>query len=152
MGDAAAALPHAESAAVTYRELDFPHSLARTLCTVGSIHATLGKVDTARRVLFDGLIEQQRTNRDAALPGLLEAIAGLYPDAPVAPQLLGSAAALREQWNVPVFPSERAQHERRHADLRARCTDAEFDRAFAAGRSLTRDDAIQSALALQQRS
>jgi hypothetical protein len=74
----------------------------------------------------------------------------MYPDAPVAPQLLGSAAALRERWNVPVFPSERAEHEKRHADVRARLPDADFDRAFAVGRSLTRDDVIRSALALQQ--
>ena len=80
---------------------------------------TLGEVDAARRALFDGLIEQQRANRDTALPGLLEAIVGMYPDAPVAAQLLGSAAALREQWNVPVFPFERAQHESRLAVVHA---------------------------------
>ncbi|HEV2039225.1 MAG TPA: hypothetical protein VGT81_04125, partial [Casimicrobiaceae bacterium] len=86
------------------------------------------------------------------LPELLEAIAGMYPDAPVAPQLLGSAAALREQWNAPVFPFEREEHERRLADVRARYPDADFDGAFAVGRALTRDDAIRSALALQQSS
>ena len=41
MGEAAAALPHAESAATTYRELGFPHSLAHALCTLGRVHATL---------------------------------------------------------------------------------------------------------------
>ena len=152
LGEAAAALPHAESAAATYRELGFPHALARVLCTVGRIHAALGEADAARRALFDGLIEQQRANRDTALPGLLEAIAGMYPDAPVAAQLLGSAAALREQWNVPVFPFEREEHERRLANVHAKYPDAEFDRAFAVGRGLTRDHAIQSALALQQSS
>jgi predicted ATPase/class 3 adenylate cyclase len=152
MGEAAAALPHAESAAATYRELGFPHSLAHALCTVGRVHAALGEIDVARRSLFAGLIEQQRANRDTRLPGLLETIAGMHADAPVAPQLLGSAAALREKWNVPVFPSERAEHESRHADVRARHPDADFDRAFAVGRALTRDDAIQSALALQQSS
>jgi len=152
MGEAPAALPHAESAATTYRELGFPHSLAHALCTLGRVHATLGGLDAARRALFDGLIAEQRANRDAALPGLLEAIAAMYPDAPVAPQLLGSAAALREKWNVPVFPAERAEHESRHADVRARHPDTDFDRAFAAGRALTRDDAIQSALVLQQSS
>ena len=152
LGEAAAALPHAESAAATYRELGFPHSLARALCTVGRVHFKLGEVDAARRALFDGLIEQQRANRDTALPGLLEAIAGMHPDAPVAPQLLGSAAALRELWNVHVFPSERAEHESRHADVRARHPDADFDRTFAVGRALTRDDAIQSALSLRQSS
>ena len=76
----------------------------------------------------------------------------MHPDAPVAAQLLGSAAALREQLNVPLLPTERAERERRHADVRARHPDTEFNRAFAAGRTLTRDDAIQSALALRQSS
>jgi hypothetical protein len=140
------------AAAATYRELGFPQSLARALCTVGRVHAALGEIDAARRALFDGLLVQRRANRDTALPGLLEAIAGMYPDAPVAAQLLGSAAALREQWSVPVFPSERAEHEPRHANVRAKYPGAEFDRAFAVGRGLTRDHAIQSALALQQSS
>ena len=152
MGDGAAALPHAESAAASYRELGFPLPLARALCTVGCIHATLGQGDAARRALFSGLIEQQRAHRDTPLPELLEAIAGLHPDAPAAPQLLGSAAALREQLNVPLLPAARAQRERRHAEVRARHPDAAFERAFALGRALTRDETIRSALALRQAS
>jgi predicted ATPase/class 3 adenylate cyclase len=150
MGDATAALRHAQSAAETFRKLGFSHSLAGTLRIIGRVHAALGEVDAARRALFDGLIEQQRANRDIALPGLLEAIAGMHPDAPVAPQLLGSAAVLREQWNVAVFPAEREEYERWHAAVRAKHAPVDFDRAVAAGRALTRDETIQSALALLQ--
>ena len=151
-GDAAGALRHAESAAATYRELGFPHSLAGTLRIISRVHAALGNVGAARRALFDGLVEQRRANRDHALPKLLEAIAGMHPEAPIAPQLLGKSAVLREQGNVPIFPAERAEYESWHAAVRAKHTDADFDRAFAAGRVLTRDDAIQSALALRQSS
>jgi tetratricopeptide (TPR) repeat protein len=151
-GDAAGALNHAESAAATYRELGFPHSLAGTLRIISRVHVALGDVDAARRALFDGLVEQRRANRDHALPKLLEAVAGMYPDAPIAPQLLGKSAALREQWNVPVFPAERAEYETWHTAVRAKHIDPDFDRAFAAGRVLTRDDAIRSALALRQSS
>src|SRR6266487_616634 len=59
MGEAEAALSHAESAAATYRDLGFAHSLAHALCTLGRVHATLGGLDAARRALFDGLNEQQ---------------------------------------------------------------------------------------------
>jgi hypothetical protein len=149
MGDAAAALPHAESAAETYRELGFPLSRARALCTLGCIHATLGQGDAARRALFDGLAEQQRAERDAGLPELLELIAATHAGDPVAAQLLGAAAALRERLDVSLLPSERAERERRHADVRAQHAEAAFSRAFAFGRTQTRDEAVRSALALR---
>ncbi|HEU5297150.1 MAG TPA: winged helix-turn-helix domain-containing protein [Burkholderiaceae bacterium] len=149
MGDEAAALQHAESAAETYRELGMPLSLAISLCTVGCIHAKLGQGDAARNALFSGLIAQQRATADTYLPEQLESIAALHPDAPVAAQLLGAAATLREQLNVLLLPYDRAQRERRHADVRMKQPAAEFNLAFAAGRALTRDDAIRSALALR---
>ena len=152
MGDGAQALPHAQSAADAYRELGFPLYRARALCTLGCIHAALGDGDAARRALFDGLGEQQRATRDTWLPDLLEMIAATYAADPVAPQLLGAAAAMRERSNIPLLPSDRVQHERRHADVRARHPEAAFDRAFALGRALTRDDAIQAASALRQNS
>ena len=151
-GDVAEALPYAESAAVTYRQLGFSLPLAQALCTVGCIHARLGQGHTARRALFDGLFEQQRAKRDTALPELLEAIAAMDPDTLVAAQLLGAASALREQPNIALLPAERAESERRHADVRARHPEEAFDRAFAFGRALTRDDAVQAALALRQSS
>jgi len=149
MGDGAEALQHAEWAAETFRELDMPLALAPALYTVGCIHAELGDEDVARHALFSGLVEQQRASRDTYLPEQLEAIASMFPDASVAPQLLGSAAALREQLNVPLLPYDRAQREQRHATVRAQHRHAEFDRGFRAGRALTRDEAIQNALALR---
>ena len=150
MGDAAQALPHAQSAADAYRELGFPVYRARALCTLGCIQAALGDGDAARRALFDGLGEQQRATRDTGLPDLLEMIAATHAADPVAPRLLGAAAALRERSNIPLLPSDRVQHESRHADVRAKHPEASFDRAFALGSALTRDDAIQAALALRQ--
>ncbi|HKW82563.1 MAG TPA: hypothetical protein VJN68_02320 [Burkholderiaceae bacterium] len=126
--------------------------MAISLCTVGCIHAKLGQGDAARNALFSGLIEQQRADRDTHLPELLEAVAAMNPEVPAAAQLLGSAAAVRERLDISLLPVDRDESERRHADVRGQLPDAEFDRAFAAGRALTRDEAIQSALALQQRS
>ena len=149
LGDDAAALSHAESAAATYRELDLSLPLARALCTVGCIHATLGQRDAAQHTLFSGLFQQQRAYRDTHLPALLEAIAGMHPHAPDAARLLGAAQALREQLNVPLQPSDRAEHDRWHADVRAKHGPAAFDRAVALGRGMTRDDAIRTAMALR---
>jgi len=149
LGDGPSALPHAEAAAATYREMGFPLQAARALCTLGCIHAAMGQGEAARSALFTGLVEQQRADRDTHLPELLEAIAGLHPDAPEAARLLGSAAALREQMSLPLLPSDRVNRERQHAEVRAHHPGAEFERAFDAGRGLTRAEAIQSAMALQ---
>jgi predicted ATPase/DNA-binding winged helix-turn-helix (wHTH) protein len=151
IGDGSAALPHAQAAATTYREMDLPLQTARAFCALGCVHATMGQGAAARRALFTGLVAQQRADRDTHLPELLEAIAGLHPDAPEAARLLGSAAALREKMDLPLLPSDRADRERRHADVRARHPGASFDRAFDAGRALSRDEAIERALALQPR-
>src|SRR5258708_39763377 len=115
---------------------------------MGRVHATLRGLDAPRSALFDGINEQQRANRDPPLPGLLEAIAGMHPDASVAPQLLGSAAVLREQWNVPVFPAERAAYESLHPAGRAKHAPVDFNRALATVRAPTRDQASQNALSL----
>ena len=148
-GDGAAALVQAQSAAETYRELELPARRARALCMVGCMHAALGQAPAARRALFDGLFQQQRSNRDAQLPELFESIASLHPDATVAAQLLGSAAAVRERLNVPLLPVERVERERRHANVIAKHSAEAFEQAFALGRALTRDDAIQAALGLR---
>jgi hypothetical protein len=152
MGDDAAALQHAESAVETLSGLGMPLAMAISLCTVGCIHAKLGQGDAARRALFSGLLEQQRADRDTYLPELLEAVAAMHPEVPAAAQLLGSAAAVRERLDIPLLPVDREVSERRHADVRARHPDSEFNCAFAAGRTLTRDEAIQNALALQRHS
>ena len=42
--------------------------------------------------------------------------------------LTDKVAVLREQGNVPIFPAERAEYESWHAAVRAKHTDADFDR------------------------
>jgi hypothetical protein len=109
----------------------------------------LGDIGAARRALFDGLSALQRANSDPWwLPTLLEAAAAMHSDAPIAPALLGGAAALREQWNIPVFPVERADYERCYAAVRAKHAGGDFDHAVTAGRSFTREEAIERASAL----
>ncbi|TMG81961.1 MAG: hypothetical protein E6H78_15810 [Betaproteobacteria bacterium] len=149
-GDAAGALSPAQSAAATFREHGSRVELAGALRIVGCIHAELGDRQAARHALLGAMDAQSGATFDRGLPRLLEAIAGMHPDASVAPQLLGGAAVLREQWNVPVFPAERAAYESLHAAVRAKHAPVDFDRALATGRALTRDEAIQNALALLQ--
>ena len=149
LGDTAGALRDAESAAATFRVIGArEHALADTLGLIASVHATRDDRDGAREALREGLTAQRRTNRDYGLPQLLEAVASMHPDAPPAAALLGCAAALREQWSLSILPAERVEHERRYAAVRRKHANADFDLAVAAGRALTRDDAIDKALGL----
>jgi tetratricopeptide (TPR) repeat protein len=103
-GAAAEALSHAEAAAATFRRQNALRPLAGALRSASGAHVALGDGEAARRALADALDAQRRTDYDRWLPRLLESVVGLWPQSPAAPSLLGSAAALRERWALPVFP------------------------------------------------
>ncbi len=149
-GDPSGALSHAQSAAATFREHGSRVELAGALRIVGFIHAELGDRKAARRALLDAIDAQSGVTFDRGLPRLLEAIAGMHPEAPVAAALLGNASAMRQHWKLLMLPAEREEHDRWHAAVRAAHSDGDFDRAVAAGRILTRDEAIRNARALLQ--
>jgi hypothetical protein len=147
-GDPAGALGHAQSAAATFREHVSRVELAGALHIVGCIHAEFGDRQAARRALLDAIDAQGGMAFDRGLSRLLEAIAGMHPEAPVAPALLGSASAMREHWKLSMLPAERTEHDRCHAAVRAAYDGGNFERALSTGRALTRDEAIQNARAL----
>ena len=62
--------------------------------------------------------------------------------------LLGAAAALREESGVPVPASEREDHDRAVAAARTTLGETAFAAAWAAGRALTMEEAVNEALAL----
>jgi hypothetical protein len=99
-------------------------------------------------VLSEALAVQRGTYDDRRLPSLLESVARLAPDAAAAPVLLGCAAVLRESLNTTVFPTERADFETAYSDVRARHPETDFDCAYAAGKALSRDAGIDTALSL----
>jgi tetratricopeptide (TPR) repeat protein len=149
-GDNGTALHEAEAAAAAFRELGDVrhHALARVLGLIATIHTALGNRDAARQALREALGSQRHASLDINLAGLLEKVAAMHPDAPSAPALLGSAAAMREQSHNPVFPAQREEYERCYAAVRAKQEPEEFERSVASGRALARDEAIGSALSL----
>ncbi|MES2103742.1 MAG: winged helix-turn-helix domain-containing protein [Pseudomonadota bacterium] len=149
MGDAEAALPLAEHAAAAYRGLELFRAATWALRTVGCIHARLGQNGKARHALFSGLLGLQERGHNTSLPELLEGIAGMHPNTPVAAQLLGAAESQREQRGIPIPSHESAERQRWHKTVRAELADAAFKHAFATGRSMTRDETIEAALALR---
>jgi tetratricopeptide (TPR) repeat protein len=148
MGEHELALRHAKDAAETSGSLGFHHNRAAALWLIGRAQQERHDLDAAMVAYFEALREIKLTTHDALLPALLEAAAGTHPGAPVAPRLIGCASAIREVRNIAVFPSERRDIERWIAAVKAAHRDA-FEREFAEGRSMTRDDAIAEALTLQ---
>jgi hypothetical protein len=60
--------------------------------------------------------------------------------------MLGAAEALREQADSVMLDFERASYEPMVASVRAALDDADFEAAWADGRSLNADDAVALAL------
>jgi len=142
------ALSVAESVVETHRRVGSRTMRAMGLRTLARVRNALGNIDEARRALCDAIEAQRPLERNHALPNLLEAVAGLSPDAAAAPMLLGGAATLRELWRVPLFPAERDEYERSYAAVRAQHGDDDFERGMASGRVLDRHAATDCALAL----
>ena len=148
IGDHSFALRHAEDAAAAEARLGFHQHRATALWLAGRCHEANGNRDAARRAYFEGMRAVAKTSVTSSLAGLVESIAGTHPGAPAAPRLLGFAAAAREAVNVSLLPSDRADQNRWVTAVRGAHRHA-FESEFAAGRSMTHDDAIAMALALE---
>ena len=148
-GEHALALIQAEEAGAVSARLGFHENAAAAKWLAGRSHEAKGDRGAARRAYFEGLRESAQSTSRAGLPRLLEAVGGLHANAPVAPRLLGLAAALLESSNTPVFPAERADVERWRAAVRAAHDPLVFDRLFTEGRTSRHEDAIAEALALE---
>ena len=148
MGHAAEALPMAQSVVDTFPRTGSRTILASGLNLLARVHKALGDHEASRRALSDAIEAHRALDPSRGLPSLLEVVAATYADTDVAPMLLGCAAALREQWRVPLFAPDRSEYERCYADVRSARTAQEFERAFASGHALGRDAAIERALEL----
>ncbi len=60
--------------------------------------------------------------------------------------MLGSATAIWEGHNLPLWPAERAEYERTLARARAGLDEATWQRAWDEGRALTTEQAVAYAL------
>jgi hypothetical protein len=76
------------------------------------------------------------------------AIIAIRREQPIrAARLFGAAEALRGRIDIPMTGYEREEYERQVADLRAGMDGKTFEAAWAEGRNLTMEEAIQIALA-----
>jgi predicted ATPase/class 3 adenylate cyclase/tetratricopeptide (TPR) repeat protein len=152
--DDAAARSALEEAMTLAREHGYRADLAEALRNLALVVNRQGDPAAARTLLRESLsIERELWNRWGIAAGL-EALAGAFSAGEPAPhseaeqaaQLLGAAQALREATAIPVRPSTRADWERSRAAARTVLGVEAYQAAWAAGRAMPLEEALQAAL------
>lgn len=140
-----------EESVALLRDLDATRDLASVLHNLG--HACLHRGDVGRaHSLFTESLAAQTSQRNT--PGVAECLVGFAAIAAVCglpaagARLLAAAAAIGGQHIVSAWPATRMEYEHYLAMVRAGLTEAEFQAQLARGRSLTLEQAVESARTL----
>ncbi len=148
-GDYAAARASYEESLTLRREVGDKWGIAIPLGNLGFVALHQGENESAAILFHEALgLARQAVNR----LGIAEYLAGLGGVAAAegrharAARLLGAADNLRSLLGVPFEPPDQAEYERSLADTRAALSDAAFAEAWAEGRALALNQAIEYAL------
>jgi DNA-binding CsgD family transcriptional regulator len=120
-----------------------------SLHNLGYVALGQGNYEAARTLFTESLQQQrERGNRAGIAEGLagLAALAGAQAAPERAAQLFGAAAAIREAVQAPMWPAERFELENHESAVRAQLDGPTFANLQAAGRALTIEQAVASAL------
>lgn len=138
-----------EESVALCRDIGDPWALGMALRNLGVATRRLGRV-AASLLLFRDSLQSLRQIDDAwfvsrTLEELSKSLAaqGAWRHATC---VLGAAEAMREAVGAVVIASRRTEYDRMVADARAALGDTDFSRILADGRSLTREEAIDSAI------
>jgi predicted ATPase len=139
-----------EQALVLWRELGDKRNAANSLQSLGRVVQQRGDVIQGVALFKEALALSQEAGDRLRVASLLEGLAGtaLVSMPERASQLLGAAEAMREALGVPVPESERKEHNRSVAAARTALGETAFAAAWAAGRALPEEEAVNEALAL----
>jgi predicted ATPase len=136
-------------------EIGNPQEIALAYGNLGRYHLYRGDPARAVPYLVASLEHVGRVRHDKiGIAYMLEALAeaALHEEDSVrAARLLGAADAIRAAVEVPPAPGARERNERNARLLAERLGDEGFHKAWSAGRSLPRDEAIAEALAVGAR-
>ena len=108
-----------------------------------------GHFADAKSLYRETLLEWQRLGHRAAIAHELECLAMIakaQEEDQRAAKLFGAAAVLRENIHLPMTALERLEYDREVNDLRLNMDDVIFTKAWAEGRTLTMEHAIEYAL------
>jgi non-specific serine/threonine protein kinase len=146
-GDHAAAQTLHEQALAVGREAGDAWAVAISLGDLGDVRQARGDTDAASRLYEESLAAWLALGDLRGVAQCLEGFAGLTSEARPAQtvRLLGAAAAVREAICEPCSPVRRAWLDRMLKRARASLPDTQFAEAWAVGRAMTSDEAIEYA-------
>ena len=148
-GDKDGAIAYIEETLAIERKLGNPTGIADSLGNLAGLIAPTG--DVARAAALDAeALEMRRDLSDRlSMAHSLDSIAGTASRAGLAEagaRLFGASERLREELGAPIPASERVRYETGLARTRSAVGDEAYERAWAAGRALSLDDAVAEAL------
>lgn len=147
-GDNEGAKSHAEASLAAFREMANTWGVALALTNLGRAALESGALERAESTLQEGLTLWKALGERRNIAECLEALAGLAAarmQVEQAARLWGAAEALREAVGAPLSPVERPQHERHLAKAQSTGDAGAFAAAWAEGRSMSLDDAVEHA-------
>jgi len=130
-----------------YEELDHKPGTARILCILGKMACDKGDYVQAGAHLKESLALMQEIKNRRGIASVLEGFATLraaQQQAWLAARLLGAAEVLREAIRAPVPPDELADYEQTLAATRTQLGEKNFSTAWAEGRSMTPEQALDA--------
>lgn len=148
-GDHEAARAHLEEGLTIDRELGDTFGIAGGLYRLGDLARTQGDYRRATALHHEALALFRELGNKEGVPSSLERLAGVavaQDDCDRAARLFGAAEALRHAMSAPVPPSERADHEHGVSLARAGLGAEAFEAAWAEGRAMPLERAIEYAL------
>jgi predicted ATPase/DNA-binding SARP family transcriptional activator len=132
-----------------YRELDHQGWIAGTLHNLALVATDQGHFEQAMLFNKESLRMLRQFGEKPAFPDQFEsfaAVLGAQRQPERAVRLLGAAAALRDEFQTPIFPVDQPDYERILALARAQLDEAAFATAWAEGQAMTVEQAIAYAL------
>ncbi|HKY55314.1 MAG TPA: AAA family ATPase, partial [Anaerolineales bacterium] len=145
LGDYDEARSRFESCLPIFLELGDKHRINMIKSELGHIERETGRYEQAIPIYRETILEWQRLGHRAAIAHQLECfafVAKAQEQPERAAKLFGAAEALREKINIAMTPQERIEYEREIADLRAGMDEKAFASQWAAGRSMSMEQAI----------
>jgi predicted ATPase/class 3 adenylate cyclase len=148
-GDYATARERFARCLPTFQRMGDPHRVCMIQSELAHMDRYEGRYKQAEQTYHETLPVWQKLGHRAAIAHQLECFAflAIRRDAPErAARLFGAAEALREKINIVMSPMEHVEYGKEVAALRASLDEEAFTSAWAAGRAMTMEAAIDYAL------